>query len=107
MAAGCLTRLRHCARYDDESGLSLWENDAACMEWLDVAGGAALLYLSFGSLAAMVPARGIGVGITIRAGLASRTRVENWRSVRNCGCTGYTLYRAGLDWAGYGLRLVR
>jgi hypothetical protein len=45
-----------------------------------------------------VPARGIRVGITIRPGLASGTRVENWRSLRV-----YRVYRAGLDMGLCGL----
>ncbi|XP_040381441.1 7-deoxyloganetin glucosyltransferase-like [Oryza brachyantha] len=37
------------------AGLSLWEEDAACMTWLDAQPSGSVLYVSFGSLTVMSP----------------------------------------------------
>ncbi|KAG2605427.1 (R)-mandelonitrile beta-glucosyltransferase-like [Panicum virgatum] len=52
---GPLAAAMHAAQGDAGGGLSLWEEDAACMAWLDAQAPGSVLYVSFGSLAVLSP----------------------------------------------------
>ncbi|KAL6861795.1 hypothetical protein ACP4OV_017495 [Aristida adscensionis] len=53
LAAAMHRRVDRAQAHGAASGLSLWEEDAACVAWLDAQADGSVLYVSFGSLAVL------------------------------------------------------
>jgi hypothetical protein len=82
---GTLTAAMRRPVVDDAPGLSLWEEDAACVAWLDAQSPGSVLYVSFGSLAVLsldqlaelawgLAASGVPVLWAVRPGLVEGDR---------------------------------